>query len=92
MENKRKGEGGGEGGGGGVGTGKESSKSMRTRLSKLLFGRLPLSFFQKSEGRNPPVNNLNIPPSIEGISMAIEGVQVEVSEGGSGGRETTTTS
>ena len=43
VENEGKG-GGGEGLGGGVGTGKGMSKSMLTRLSKLPFSKLPLSF------------------------------------------------
>ena len=43
VRNEGKGEGGGEGGGG-VGTSKATGKSMRTRLSKLPFSKLPLSF------------------------------------------------
>ena len=41
VENEGNGEGGGEGGGSGAGAGKGTGKSMRTRLSKLTFSKLP---------------------------------------------------
>ena len=46
---RERGEGGGEGGGG-VGTGKGTGESMRARLSKLAFSKLPLSFSPKFLG------------------------------------------
>ena len=42
----------GEGGGGGVGTDNRTGKSMRTHLSKLPFGKLPVDLSPKEEFNN----------------------------------------
>ena len=55
--------------GGGVGTGKGTGKSMRTRLSKLPFSKLPLSLSPNFGQKNPRAHKTKIgtPPPKRGI-------------------------